>query len=304
LQDRFGPDLARLLAADGHAAPARNIRDALHRSGRVPQASLLALDLDVGIEMETDTARRALDIALRDDGAAPAQTMTHALALDRAEGRRTDAARVTAAEALLRETPPGADADGLWREIVAAQARLGRIDAAISMLDAGRDTRSGVWQAAVTDILADRLEQDDGAALLLLAHLFGPDWTAGGSKAGRVRTATARHLQATGLGTAADMILANGPGLILPQADTAAPLPGGQVTLWAQGEWTEVARGIDGPHGELASRMVRRAALPDRAPERDQGIDLDTLAAQVADSGVLRRTVVAVLTTRLAEQAP
>jgi len=304
LQDRFGPDLARLLAADGHAAPARNIRDALHRSGRVPQASLLALDLDVGIEMEADTTRRALDIALRDDGAAPAPTMTHALALDRAEGRRTDAARVTAAQALLRETPPGPDADGLWREITAAQARLGRVDAAISMLDAGRDTHSAVWQAAVSDILADRLEQDDGAALLLLAHLFAPDWTAGGSEAGRVRTATARRLQAAGLDAAADMILANGPGLILPQADSAAPPPGRPVTLWAEGDWTEVARVIGGPHGELANRMMQREALSDRPPERDQGIDLDTLAAQVADSGVLRRTVRAVLTTPLPEPAP
>jgi len=50
--------------------------------------------------------------------------------------------------------------------------------------------------------------------------------------------------------------------------------------------------------------MMQREALSDRLPERDQGIDLDTLAAQVADSGVLRRTVRAVLTTPLPEPAP
>jgi len=304
LQDLFGPNLARLLAADGHAAPARNIRDALHRSGRVPQASLLALDLDIGIEMETDIARQALDVALRDDGAAPAATMIHALALDRAEGRRTEAARVTAAEALLRETPPGADADSLWREIVAAQARLGRIDGTISMLEAGRDTRPGVWQAAVTDTLADRLQHDDGAALLLMAHLFGPDWTAAGSQAGRIRMATARRLQASGLEAAAQRILDNGPGLILPQTAAAATPSGRQDTLWARADWTDVARGLSGPHGDLASRMARREATPDQTPSRDEGIDLDTLAAQVADSAALRSTVSAVLATPLAAQAP
>jgi hypothetical protein len=304
LQDRFGPDLARRLATGGHVSAARNIRDALHRSGRLPSALLIAVDLEIGIDIDAGQARLTLDSALRDDGATPAPAMAQALALDRSEGLSTDPARVTAAAGLLRETPEGPEADALWRELVAAQARLGEIDTVISMLDVGRATHANVWQQAVTEVLSDRLDAGDSATLLLLAHLFGPDWTAGGSRAGRVRAATAERLLAADLETAAAMILANGPGLILPEGAPPVPPEQDQRTLWAGGDWIDIARGVDGPHSDLARRMAGRDGAPDVASEPDRGINLDTLAAEVADSSALRRTVTAVLATRLIEEAP
>jgi hypothetical protein len=304
LQAVTGPALARRLASDGQTSAARNIRDALHRSNRLASGTLVALDLDIGIDMDPGTVRETLEIALRDDGAAPAQTMAHALALDRAEGRRTEAARVTAAAGLLRETPPGPQADMLWRELVAAEARLGRIDIAIAMLDTGRGTRTDVWQDTVTDVIADRVAQDDGASLLLLAHLFGPDWTETGSQAGRVRTAAARRLEASGLDAAAGLILTHGQRLILPTTGEGGDNRDAPVELWAAGSWTEIARRLDGPHAALADRMARREVLPEQPLPPDRGIDLDTLAAQVTDSASLRQTVNAVLETRLGDPQP
>jgi hypothetical protein len=304
LQVRLGPDLARRLAADGHPAAARNIRDALERSGRLPDAAILSLDLDIGVEVEPALARQTLAAALRDNGATPAPVMAQSLTLDRTEGRIADPARVTAAEGLMRETPPGPEADALWREVVAARARMGQVDAAIAMLTTGRSTHPGIWQATMTDILADRVEQDDGAALLLLAHLFGADWTDGGSRAGRVRVATARHLRAANLDAAAEIIAANGPGLILPDPGPPPRQDSGQATLWTAGDWVEIARTVDGPHGALATRMARRAALPEQPAADEAGIDLDRLAAQVEDSAVLRDTIGAVLTTRVGDRTP
>jgi hypothetical protein len=304
LQDLFGPDLARRLASHGHLAAARNIRDALHRAGRLARATLVALDLEIGVDIDAEQARQTLDMALRDDGASPAPAMAQALALDRSEGRPTDPDRVTAAAGLLRETPPGPDADALWHEIVVAQSRLGRIDTAIAMLDEGRAGHSAVWQQTVTEVLHDRLDQGDSATLLLVAHLFGSDWTDAGSHAGRVRMAAADRLQSAGLDAAAALILANGPRLILPQTPSALPSDPGPNSLWADGAWEDIARDLDGPHSELARRMVQRATLANATALPDRGIDLDMLAAQVGDSGDLRRTVTAVLSTRIPADAP
>ena len=303
LQRHFGPDLARRLTSGGQTGTARNIRDALERSGAITATSLVALDLEIGIEVEAETARRNLAVALRDDGASPVPAMVQALALDRTEHRVSDPARITAAEGLLRETPPGAAADTLWREIVTAQMRVGQVDTAMVMLAEGREAHSDTWQQAVTEVLSDRLEQQDTATLLLLAHLFGNDWTDGGSQAGRVRMGVSRHLRAMGLDMAADVMLANGPGLILPRPEVE-PDAGGQHALWTGGNWVEIASGMDGPHADIASRMARRVVLPERPPPEESGIDLDTIATQIADSGELRRTIDAVLSTRLPDGTP
>jgi hypothetical protein len=303
LQRHFGPDLARRLASGGQAGTARNIRDALERSGGITAASLMALDLEIGIEVEAETARRGLDVALRDDGASPVPAMVQALALDRTETRLSDPARITAAEGLLRETPPGRAADALWREIVSAQMRVGQVDTAMAMLAEGREAHSRTWQQAVTAVLSDRLEQQDTATLLLLAHLFGNDWTDGGSQAGRVRMGVSRHLRAAGLDMAADVMLANGPGLILPRPEIE-PDEGGRHALWTGGNWVEIASGMDGAHAEIARRMARRTVLPERPPPEEGGIDLDTIATQIADSGELRRTIGAVLSSRLSGGTP
>jgi hypothetical protein len=104
---------------------------------------------------------------------------------------------------------------------------------------------------------------------------------------------------AAGLNGAAAMILANGPRLILPQTPRRAARSKPKERFGPGGDWIDIARDLDGPHSELARRMARRATAGAATALPDRGIDLDMLAAQVGDSGDLRRTVTAVLSTRL-----
>ncbi len=316
LRHRFGADLARRLAADGRTGTARNVRDMLERSGRTP-AEVLVLDLDLGASAgtspadtaEVDRARRILSGAIRDDGASPADTMAHALALDRSAGRRPDPVRVTAAEALLRETPVGRTSDRLWHELAAARARMGQVDTAIAMLRSGRGTRDAeVWQRALTEVIADRVASEDTAALLILSHLFGTRWDAGGSEAGRIRVAAADRLRTAGLGEAAALLEANGPGLVLPSRGTEAP--GGRTAeeAWADADWAQAARLHTGAPAEVARRMADRAAAraslaaepgPDASAPGLAGsggpVELEAIAAALEDTRVLRDAIVDLL---------
>jgi hypothetical protein len=294
LRARFGPDLARALAADGRPDTARNIRDMLGLSGQVPAAELIGLDLDLGFETSMEQTREALALALRDDGAAPAATMARALAFDRERALRPDPARLMAADALLRETPAGPDSDRLWREIAASRAALGQIDAAIAMIEGGRSRDGETWLAAVTGIVADRVAAGDTAALLILAHLFGADWTASGSETGRIRAAAAALLRADDLEAGAALMESGGPQLILPAIGEASP-PRPATNAWAARDWQE-ATAAGGAREEIATRMAAREALPAEGAEaREAGLDLDVLTQQLEDSRILREALTEVL---------
>jgi hypothetical protein len=296
LQRQFGPDLARRLAAEGHTGTARNLRDMLRQSRLLPEAVMLTLDLDLGVTPPMPQIDAALTQALRDDGAMPAATMSRSLARDRAEDRRPDPDRLVAAEALLRETPPGPDADLLWQEIVIGHARLGQVDAALATLAAGRARAPAVWQSAVTGLVADRLEVEDGATLLILAHLIGADWTATGTEAGRIRVAASRFLAAEGLAEAAARIMAGRPALTVPARDgndAAGPSP---ASGWAESGWSEAAETLPGAQGDIARRMAAREIPPAATADARSGtLDLDALAERVADSRALRDAANALL---------
>lgn len=309
LRGRLGPGFARRLAGDGRREAAMNVRDILELSQHVPRDEILALDLDLGFAMPPQGTRAALDEALRDDGATPARTMTQALAFDRRENRRPDPQRLTAADALLRETPAGPESDRLWREIAVARAALGQVDTAIGMIEDGRDREPAVRQEAIGDLVANRLQAEDTAALALLAHLYGPVWTASGSGPGRVRVAAAEHLRRAGLVASAAAMETHGAGLALPRrSDPPAEAPA-ENAAWSAGAWAEAAELSTGVRAEIARRMAARSpegSLGPSPPDLVAGaaragaaraVDLDTLSARVADSRALREAVSAVLET-------
>jgi hypothetical protein len=269
----------------------------LRQSGLLPEAEMLTLELDLGLTPPVPQVDVALTQALRDDGATPAATLSRSLARSRQEGKRPDPDRLVAAEALLRETPPGRDADLLWREIAIGHARLGQIDAALATLVAGRDRGPEVWQSAVTDLVADRLSVEDGATLLILAHLVGEDWTATGTEAGQTRVAASRFLAAEGLQEAASRIMSGRPALTVPARDQNDATAASAASGWAESSWAEAAETFSGAQGDIARRMAARETGASGGPPDDPrgGIDLDTLAERVADSRALRDAADALL---------
>jgi hypothetical protein len=189
---RAGPGTSP--GSHGHVAAARNIRDALHRSGRLARATLVALDLEIGVDI--DAGKQGKHSTWR--------CATTARRRHRRWRRRWRSTGPKGVPPTPRASPPrrsccgrrhrGPDADALWRESSSPSPGW-EIDTAIAMLDVGRGAFTPCGSRPVTEVLHDRLDAGDSATLLLLAHLFGSDWTAGGSHAGRVRAATADRLQ-------------------------------------------------------------------------------------------------------------
>ncbi len=312
LRDLMGPRLARQLAADGHDSTARNIRDALQRGGRIDPATLGRLDFDLGIAPATSDEETRLSLAetLRDDGGDPVSAMAHALAFDRSIGQLPEAARVVAAEALLREVGDGPETASLWHEVLLAHAALGQIDRALGMLD--YPAREGAVRArALTDLIAERVAVGDTAALVILAYTHGAAWRPEGSAAGRIQVQAIAALRAEGLLEAAQILRDVRQPLILPAPDAPVAEPQDDLaTAWRDGDWTLVAEGADGPHADIAARMAALdaanapepatdetgpAPAPDEtapAPIADPSApDLDALSATVTDSRALRAAV-------------
>ncbi|AHM03717.1 hypothetical protein roselon_01329 [Roseibacterium elongatum DSM 19469] len=297
LRDHLGPDLARRLQADGHIAAARNVADALARGGRQRPVAVALLDLDLGIAPPSEGLRPILDRALEQDGANPAETMAHALALNRGNGRPPEDRTLTAAEALLRETPPGPTRARLWHEVVMAHAAAGDMDRAIAMVSDAEVQSPDIRQPVITSLLENRLEHGDTAALSVLAHFFGRDWAATGSEAGRIRVAVIDHLQAAGLWRAAAAMRDRDRIVILPARPDrdAGPEPS-LPAAWARRDWAVLADQAEGAGQGLAQRMLRArqdigAPSPAQTPAAATAPDLSKLSQLVEDSRALRATI-------------
>ncbi|MBL4628337.1 MAG: hypothetical protein JKY00_09935 [Roseicyclus sp.] len=293
LRDNMGPRLAQQLFEDGHRGTARNIRDVLHRGGRMEPATLRLLDLvlDIAPDSSADQTREALAEALRDDGGDPATIMAHALAFDRSIGERPNPSRLVAADALIREIGDGPETDDLWREILLGHAALGQIDEAINRL--GDPVRSDSARAeALTDLIAERVTVDDTAALVVLAYTYGRHWRPEGSAAGRIQVRAIAALREEGLFEAAQILRDVRRPLILPAPEAAPPEPEDPARLaWAAGDWTRLAETGIGSHAAIATRLAR---LEGPSPDRSQPPplpDLNSLTETVDDSRALRSTI-------------
>ncbi|WP_224816450.1 hypothetical protein [Hasllibacter sp. MH4015] len=294
LRDHLGPMLAARLRDDGHGAAALNIRDVLHRGGRIDPNQLTVLDLSLGISGTEGPhqTRAAIDGALASDGANSVTVMAEALGFERSAGTLPDPARVTAAEALLRENGEGPDTAILWREVLLAHAALGRIDTALGMLsDPARsdDARAD----ALTLLIEERAAVNDTASLLILAYTYGRDWRPEGSAAGRAQVRAISALRAEGLFEAANILRDVRRPLILPNLDDEMPeAPDEALDAWQDGDWERLATSADGPHGDIAARM---SALGRGEDVTQTTLNLADLARSVTDSRDLRGTITELL---------
>jgi DNA-directed RNA polymerase specialized sigma24 family protein len=294
LRDNIGLRLARRFFQLGFPNAARNLRDMLVRGQRLPTNTLMALDLDLGLEAgHPQTTRDALTQALRDDGAEPAILMAHALRFDRGAGVEISETRLIAAEALLREIGTGAASFPLWSEIVFAHAARGDVTSALSYLAAEGMPRS-FRDRALTTLFADRVAARDIAGLFIVARVFGADWRAEGSEAGRARVAAMALLREAGLNEAANALSAGQRLLILPSRPEPDPTPQADLqTAWHEADWAHLQSASGPPHRTVATRMVERVAA---APtDADETLELSQITRTVADSAVLRRQVQALL---------
>lgn len=295
LRDLMGPRLARALHSERHGPAARNVREILHRGGRIAAAELQFLDLDLGISLPTseEDTRTALSDMLTNSGANAVDTMAQALAFDRSVGVLPAMERLTAAQALLRESGDGPETASLWQETLLGYAALGAPDTALSMLS--EPARAGsAREAALTELIAERVAVADTAGLLILAYTFGSEWRPQGSDAGRAQVAAIGLLRDEGLYEAAQILRDVRRPLILPaqdDADTNQPDPVSEA--WETADWSDLAELADGPHAEVATRMVARGSeevSPDAVEQ-----DLAALDATVADSRSLREAITALL---------
>lgn len=298
LRDNVGPRLAARLIDDGHTPAAINVRDALHRGGRIDGGLLTALDLSLGMEPEngTNATRAALAEALRDDGANPVILMTEALAFDRRTGTLPSPSRITAAEALIREVGTGTETDRLWQEILLAHAAIGDIDQALVMLG---DTVRGpaARAAALSELIQERVSVGDTAALVILAYTYGRQWRPEGSADGRAQVQAIAALRAEGLYEAANILRDVRRPLILPAPDAPPPTSRDEATdAWEARDWTRLMSVSTGPHAEIAARMTELGDPQDAASSEPLfAPDLDALSDTLVDSRALRDAVAALL---------
>jgi hypothetical protein len=295
LRDLTGPRLARALHSERHGPAARNVREILHRGGRIADAELQFLDLDLGIPLATseEDTRSALSDMLTNSGANAVGTMAQALAFDRSLGVLPTMERLTAAQALLRESGDGPETAILWQETLLGYAALGAPDTALSMLS--NPARAGsAREAALTELIAERVAVQDTAGLLILAYTFGSEWRPEGSDAGRAQVAAIGLLREEGLYEAAQILRDVRRPLILPARDDVELNQPDPVTeAWEASDWSDLAELANGPHAEVATRMLARPTEPGRADQSEQG--LAALDATVADSRSLREAITALL---------
>lgn len=293
LRDHMGPRLARLLSADGHHSTARNIRDTLHRGGRMDEVALRILDLDLRIAPNAtlEQTRDILTEALRDDGGDPVTIMTQSLAFDRTNGQRADPSRLVAADGLMRETGQGPETDDLWREVLLGHAGLGQIEEALNRL--GDPVRSAEARAAaLTDLIADRVAVNDTAALVILAYTYGRNWRPEGSEAGRIQVRAIAALRDEGLFEAAQILRDVRRPLILPSPPPAdVPDADASIDAWAQADWTLLAETSSGTHADIATRMARLEGDISAPPPATGAPDLNALFDRVTDSRTLRQEI-------------
>jgi hypothetical protein len=298
LRDQIAPRVSRLLQADGYPHAARNLRDMLVRGGRLPDAMVLGLDLDLGIAQGADPATRdALALAIRDDGGDPVPGMAHALAFDREMGVPTSEIRLEAAEALLREYGIGPETASLWQEVMLAHAASGEIDRVFDLMAGAGDVPDVTRDEARTALFSDRLSAGDTAALFIFARLFGSDWRGEGSVAGRTRVAAMAHLREAGLTDAAEVLRAGQRLLILPARPGTTPDEADLLrAAWQGGDWARLAEVADGAHHDIALRMVELGTNAAAEPTpRAEVPDLRALVERVEDSQALRAEIVDLL---------
>lgn len=165
LRDLVGPPLALAFVSTDATGAALEIREALIRGGRVSQQELAFLDANLpGVPAPAASAldpsnagsiraNQALALRLR------SQIQTHGSA---------EEADLVAADALIRETTPPLEMNGLRHIAALGHALSGDVDAALLHLDLHGQRDAEAIRPVFANILTELMEQGRSAPLLLL----------------------------------------------------------------------------------------------------------------------------------------
>ncbi len=166
LRDFFGPDLARNFVETGDDAAAMEVRENLGRGGRLPSEALTLLDLDLAEAAPGLAAPTAPPAHVSASNAASA--MTHRLRAQIETDGRADPADLIAAEALILETDPQPDRNGLVHVTALAHALDGNLDPIMQHLSATMQRDADAAMPIFTDVVDILMDQDQTAQLLIL----------------------------------------------------------------------------------------------------------------------------------------
>jgi len=170
LRDLFGPMLARNFVTLGDDAAALEIRANLYRGGRLGHETLALLDLDLAEAAPDNAAFRA------NSSAPPAHVssvnavaaMTHRLRAQIDTEGRARPADLLAAEALIFETNPPPDLNGLVHVTALAHALAGNLDPIMQRLNAALGSDASAAMPIFTDVIDILMDQGQTAQLLIL----------------------------------------------------------------------------------------------------------------------------------------
>jgi hypothetical protein len=170
LRDLFGPTLARSFITLGADAAALEIRANLNRGGRLGQETLALLDLDLAQASPDNAAFRAnaSDPPAQVSSVNAVAAMTHRLRAQIDTEGRARAADLLAAEALIFETNPQPDLNGLVHVTALAHALAGNLDPIMQRLNMAMGSDPAAAMPILTDVIDILMDQGQTAQLLIL----------------------------------------------------------------------------------------------------------------------------------------
>ncbi|QBY02224.1 hypothetical protein E2K80_16985 [Rhodophyticola sp. CCM32] len=258
LRDLMGPGLVRRFLDENRMAAAQDVRDALARGNRLTDTAQFLVDMEMDHNATTAAMETGLEQVMRSDTGNAPEAMRRYLALHRQEGARVSAERLTAADALLRETGAGPALNSLWSEILLAHAATGNLDRALDL--AAMTTDPDITQAMITELFAHQAGQQDLTGLVLLTTARADQWQqTRGTQA--LRSNIAERFLTEGLPDLAFRLAPPGLPMDAPPEDAmATPADHALALAWRHGDWPALSAMPAGPHAEFATLAV---TLPD-----------------------------------------
>ena len=170
LRDLFGPTLARNFVTLGDDAAALEIRENLTRGGRLGHETLTLLDLDLAEAAPDNAAFRAnaSQTPVHVSSVNTVAAMTHRLRAQIDTEGRVRPADLLAAEALIFETNPPPDLNGLVHVTALAHALAGNLDPILQRLNAAMGSDASAAMPIFTDVIDILMDQGQTAQLLIL----------------------------------------------------------------------------------------------------------------------------------------
>lgn len=176
LRDLFGPPLAHNFVNLGDDTAALEIRDTLGRGGRISRDALALLDMDLADAAPQSSVLATTHVSppAHVSSGNAAAAMAHRLRAQIETRGHANERDLLAAEALILETNPQPDLNGLVHVTALAHALAGNLDPIVRHLSStmARDTNAAM--RIFTDVVDILMDQEETAQLLVL--LSSPDF--------------------------------------------------------------------------------------------------------------------------------